>query len=223
MSKNKRYYQKQVETIAEVEKLDRKPKLLLHACCAPCSSTCLYILHNYFDVTIYYTNSNIYPSSEYERRFDELKSFLPKFNSDFNCSINLIEDLYDNQAFSKKICHLKDEPEGGKRCELCYAIRIKNALEFASKHGFEFVTTSLTLSRQKNSIKINQIAKELSKNYPTIVYFFSDFKKNGGIDLSLELTKQYDMYRQDYCGCIYSYQKRNLRKQNTSKKESLEI
>lgn len=200
-------YNAQLQELYAIHQSGRKPRLLLHACCGPCASSVLVQLYDYFDITIFYTNSNIYPASEYTRRLAELKAFLPRFNQDYHANVKLIEDVYDPQAALKILAPHAHDKEGGQRCHLCYEMRIRKAMAYASAHHFEYCTTVLTLSRLKNSRVINEIALKVSQDYPEVHYFFSDFKKNKGIDLSIDLTNLYDMYRQDYCGCVYSYHK----------------
>ena len=168
------YYRMMEEKLQEIKKLDKKPTLLLHSCCAPCNAYPLVLLIEYFDITLMYNNSNIYPNEEY----------------------NKILEPY------------KDQKEGLDRCKLCYKTRMNEAYKYASEHNFDYFTTVMTISRQKNSIVLNNIGLELEKLYPNTKYFISDFKKNKGIDKGLEIAKEHNMYRQDYCGCIYSYNKR---------------
>lgn len=201
------YYQeslKELETIHN-EFQYRRPRLLLHACCAPCAAFPLEFLEQTFDVTIFYNNSNIYPAEEYQRRLGELKRYLQEVWP----GIPLIVPPYDNAAYTKKLEPQKDLPEGCGRCFYCYALRMDEAYRFAAMENFDFFTTVMTISRQKDSQKMNEIGRSLAKKYPSVRYFYSDFKKNRGIDRGQELSRQHSLYRQDYCGCLYSYQGRH--------------
>lgn len=191
-----------------------KPTLLLHACCAPCSSYVLEYLRKYFSITIYYYNPNIHPEAEYARRLEELKTFLPKFDNDKQTC--LYEEKYDTSEFFKAVNtenepQLMTEPEKGERCRRCYQFRLERAYEFAVKNNFDWFTTTLSISPFKDAEKINVIGKELeSRNSPGPRFLTSDFKKKGGFKRSLELSTEYGLYRQDYCGCIFS--KQNMHK-----------
>lgn len=190
--------------------IENRPKLLLHACCAPCSSYVLEFLASFFDITILYYNPNIFPEEEYKRRLEELKKFLPEFFPAKENSVKLVEDYYIPQEFYdaikiKENPELAKEPEKGERCRRCYEFRLKRAFEFAKKNNFDYFCTTLSISPFKDSEKINQIGKELSEcanGKPKC--FFSDFKKKGGFLRSLELSKEFSLYRQQYCGCIFS-------------------
>lgn len=181
-----------------------KPRLLLHVCCAPCACFPLDFLKDTFDITILYNNSNIYPASEYHRRLDELKRYLHQLNADLSTPIQLIETAYQNVEYTKKLEPLKDEPERGKRCLLCYRLRMQEGFSYAAQHHFDYYTTVMTISRQKDSQVLNQIGQELQQHYPQVTYFYSDFKKNDGILKANELIQANALYRQDYCGCLYS-------------------
>lgn len=197
-------YDRLLVTMDELAKQDQKPKLLMHACCGPCASSCLVLLYDVFDITLYYTNSNIFPAEEYERRKEELVSFVDMFNKDYHADVKVICDTYDPQRFLTWASPLKDDPETGRRCQCCYEWRLDKTMAYASTHHYDYVATTLTLSRLKNSNVINAIGEKLNLNYPTITYLPSDFKKNKGLDLSVALTDHYHMYRQDYCGCPFS-------------------
>ncbi len=183
-----------------------KPKLLLHVCCGPCSCYPLTYLCPKFDVTIYYTNSNIYPKEEYDRRLATLKDLLSYLKRDHDFDIELIVPPYDNEAYTKKLEPLKDAPEGGERCFLCYALRLEEAYGYAEEHGYDYFTTVMTVSRQKNSQKLNEIGKSLEPRHPHTKYLYSDFKKQKGLEIGTEIRKKYDLYNQNYCGCVYSYE-----------------
>lgn len=201
------YYRKSREILAKIKDLPAKPKLLLHACCGPCSTFPLIDLCPYFDVTIYFNNSNIYPESEYKRRLEELKKFLTFFERDYGYKVNVIETKYDNEKYNIDLEQYKDLPEGEIRCFICYEKRMDGAYKFASENGFDFFTTVMTISRQKNSQILNKIGEKLSTKYSNVRYFYSDFKKNKGIDIARDMRIKYDLYQQLYCGCKYTYEK----------------
>lgn len=197
-----------------------KPRLLLHVCCGPCSCYPLTYLCPRFDVTIYYANSNIYPRAEYDHRLSTLKELLGYLKRDHGFDIGLIVPPYDNEAYTKKLEPLKDEPEGGERCFLCYALRLEEGYAYASSHGYDYFTTVMTVSRQKNSQKLNEIGKSLSQKYPKTQYLFSDFKKQRGLEIGTEIRKKYGLYNQDYCGCVYSYEEALIRRKKAEEKAS---
>ena len=241
-----------------VTQLLKKPSLLLHACCAPCSSYVIEALSNIFDITIYYYNPNIHPETEYTRRLTELQNFLQKFIPALTNKVTLIAAPYNPEDFfiatnSRKEIELQTENERGERCRRCYFLRMKKAYEFAKANSFDFFTTTLSISPYKDSKMINEIGYELENSYSTIPgtsqktlvpaakniitksnistralekisaqeiqsisyrpstglhYLPADFKKHNGFLRSLEISKEYGLYRQDYCGCIYS--KKNM-------------
>jgi Uncharacterized protein conserved in bacteria len=187
-----------------------KQSLLLHACCAPCSSYVLEYLAPYFDVTVYYYNPNIYPPEEYSRRLGELKKFLPVFPPAEQNSVRFVEALYVPQEFDSALRisespELAEELERGERCRRCYLLRMKKAYEYAENAGFNWFTTTLSISPFKDARKINEIGKALeTADGPK--FLTSDFKKKSGFLRSLELSSEYGLYRQQYCGCRYSMQ-----------------
>lgn len=187
--------------------LPQKPKLLLHACCGPCATFPLTFLCPHFDVTIFFNNSNIYPSEEYHRRLDELKKLLKYYKRDYGYIINLIVTEYKNEEYNKDLEPYKDLPEGETRCFICYEKRMDEAFKYADEHGYDYFTTVMSVSRQKSSQKINEIGEKLQPKYKNTKYFFSDFKKNRGIDIGRELKIKYNLYQQLYCGCKYTYEK----------------
>ena len=199
---------------------EAKPKLLLHACCGPCSSYVLEYLNQFFDITILFYNPNIYPETEYSRRLSELESFLPKFTKTFeNPNIKLIkEENYNPEDFFSAI-KIKENPElakereKGERCYRCYKFRLEKAFEYAKQKDFDYFCTTLSISPFKDAEKLNQIGENLEKshreNNPTDFFpkwLTSDFKKKAGFKRSLEISSEYDLYRQQYCGCVYSMQ-----------------
>ena len=200
------YYKKSQQILDEIKKFSAKPKLLLHACCGPCSTFPLTFLCPHFDVTIFFNNSNIYPGDEYYRRLNELKRFLGLFERDYGYHVDVVEVPYDNENYMKDLEPYKDQPEGQERCFICYEKRMDQAFAYADSHGFDYFTTVMTISRQKNSQKLNEIGKKISEKYQNTKYFFSDFKKNKGIDEAREMRIKYELYQQLYCGCKYTYE-----------------
>ena len=185
----------------EIAKLDYVPKLLLHSCCAPCSSRVIEYLTNYFDITIYYYNPNIEPFSEYMKRKEEEIKFIKEFPHQHK--LDIIDCDYDNHLFKKMAKGLEEIKEGGIRCYKCYFLRLHNTALKAKELGYDYFGTTLTVSPYKNSQVLNKIGYNLEKEID-IKYLPSDFKKNNGYKRSIELSKEYDLYRQNYCGCIYS-------------------
>ena len=192
--------------IEKIKNLETKPTLLLHACCGPCSSYVVEYLSNFFDITIYYYNPNTYPLKEYERRLDELKSFINKFNN----KIKVKEDLYNSDEFYQAIRGLEKLGEKSKRCYNCYKLRLEKTCKYAKENNFDYFTTTLSISPYKNAEWLNEIGKNLESLYD-IKYLYSDFKKKNGYKRSLELSKEYKLYRQEYCGCVYSMEERNIK------------
>lgn len=200
-------YDRSLEQLQQIRASGRRPSILLHGCCAPCSAFPLEWLSPYMDITIYYNNSNIYPQAEYEIRRDELLRYVEDFNRTQHTAVQVIVPEYDYAAYRKHLEPLKDEPECGKRCHLCYRLRMEEAYRFAEEHHFDWFCTVMTISRQKNSRVLNAIGEQLEAKYPRTRYFYSDFKKKGGIDRRNELVKQHNLYRQQYCGCEFSIRK----------------
>lgn len=178
--------------------------LLLHACCAPCSSSVLELLGNVFKITILFYNPNITEEKEYLMRLGEIKRFISEFKTKY--PISLIEGRYVPDEFFDIASGLENEKERGPRCFKCYKLRLEETAKIAENNDFDYFATTLTLSPYKNSDWINAIGQELNKEY-TSQYLYSDFKKNNGYKRSIELSSIYDLYRQDYCGCIYSKRK----------------
>lgn len=205
-------YNKEMENILESLKKDNKvPKLLLHSCCAPCSSHVISVLTDCFDITILYYNPNIEPFEEYEKRKQEEIRFIEQYPN--KNKLDIIDCDYDNILFKKMSEGLEQEKEGGARCVKCYHLRLDKTASMASELNYDYFATTLTVSPLKNSEKLNTIGKFLETKY-NIKYLVSDFKKKEGYKHSIELAKEYDLYRQDYCGCIYSKQQREIEKQN---------
>lgn len=195
------YYKEFEKILDNIYNSNKNPKLLLHACCGPCSSYCLELLSNYFDITILYYNPNIYPKEEYNRRKEELKQFLTKIPH--KNKIDLIESRYNPDEYYKSVKGLEKLGEKSERCYNCYKLRMEEAAIVASKNNYDYFTTTLSISPYKISKWINEIGENLQKKY-NVNYLYSDFKKKNGYIRSIELSKLYNMYRQDYCGCIYS-------------------
>jgi len=186
-----------------ISNLGYKPKLLLHVCCAPCSSHTLKVLLDYFDITVFYSNDNIYPKEEYDKRLEEIKRFSKEFNKD----IKILDNGYNHLDFLNSIKNLENLGERSKRCYNCYKLRLEKTCIIAKELKFDYFTTSLSISPYKNSKWINEIGYELMNKY-NVSYLYSDFKKENGYQESIELSKIYNLYRQDYCGCEFSKKER---------------
>ncbi len=184
----------------------RVPELLLHSCCAPCSSYCIDLLSGYFHVTVFYYNPNIYPPEEYHMRAAQQERFIGEYPVKY--PVSFVEGRYDTERFYQMAQGLEQEPEGGKRCFACYELRLREAAEYARNHSFDFFTTTLSISPLKNAAKLNEIGGRLAEEYG-VPYLFSDFKKKEGYKRSTEISCEYDMYRQYYCGCVYSKRDRD--------------
>ncbi|MBO5199676.1 MAG: epoxyqueuosine reductase QueH [Clostridia bacterium] len=195
--------------IAQIEKQGVKPTLLLQVCCAPCSSYVMEYLSRYFDITLYFYNPNISPEGEYTFRLEELRRLtteLPEARG-----VKLSEGEYNHQAFLDMARGLETLPEGGERCRRCYALRLTDTAKKAKAEGFDWFTTTLSISPHKNADWLNEIGEGLQQEYG-VLYLFSDFKKKNGYKRSIELSRQYNLYRQDYCGCAFSKATRTLEK-----------
>ncbi|MCR5219252.1 epoxyqueuosine reductase QueH [Treponema sp.] len=209
MKEEKIDYQKQLsQIISQVEGLPKKPSLLLHACCAPCSSYVMEYLAKYFDITIFYFNPNIHPQKEYERRLEELKVFLTKFPVALQNSVKLVVAEYDPELYfiavnTREETELQTEAERGERCRRCYDFRMKKAYDYAVLNKFDYFTTTLSISPYKDAKKINTIGYTFDK-LSNVKYLPADFKKKNGFLRSLQLSAEFGLYRQDYCGCVYS-------------------
>ena len=199
-------YQKELEkTIKSFNGM--KPSLLLHACCAPCSSYVLEYLADYFDITLFYYNPNITYKDEYEKRVQELKNLVKLMKLD----IRIIEGKYEPERFFQMAKGLEKLAEGGERCFKCYELRLNEAAILARQMDFDYFTTTLSISPMKNAEKLNEIGERLAVQYG-VKYLFSDFKKKNGYKRSIELSREYNLYRQDYCGCVYSKMQREEEK-----------
>lgn len=199
-------YQMELEKIIEqLTAVKSRPTLLIHSCCAPCSSYVLEYLTNYFDISVYYYNPNITPEGEYTRRIEEQEKLISAMP--VKSSIRLFAGNYCPNDFYDVVKGFEMEPEGGERCFLCYEMRLREAAKLAKESGFDYFTTTLSISPHKNAEKLNEIGERLAKEY-AISYLPSDFKKRNGYKRSIELSKEYGLYRQDYCGCFYSQRSR---------------
>ena len=208
---NRRNYQRELEAvIKENESKSRVPRLLLHSCCAPCSSYVLEYLSDYFEITVFYYNPNISPAEEYEKRAAEqqhLISALPAKHP-----IHLVVGAYEPERFYAVSKGLETVPEGGARCFRCYRLRLEEAAKMAAEGGFDYFATTLTISPLKNAQKLNEIGEELSEIYK-VEHLPSDFKKKNGYKRSVELSAEYGLYRQNYCGCVFSKREQELREE----------
>ena len=206
---NKVNYQRELDQIIDhLQKEEKVPKLLMHSCCAPCSSYCLSYLAEYFHITIYYYNPNITEQAEYQKRVKEQQRLLGELPVKY--PIAFVEGAYEPEVFLAMAKGMEQLPEGGERCFACYELRQRKAAEYAKEHHFDYFTTTLSVSPHKNAAKLNEIGLRLAQEYG-IPYLVSDFKKKGGYLRSIELSRQYDLYRQDYCGCVFSKRERDKR------------
>lgn len=195
-------YQKELDKLTDrFEREGTSPTLLLHSCCAPCSSYVLEYLSNYFKITVFYYNPNIYPESEYTKRILEQQMLISAMT--FKYPVSFVAGSYDRKAFYEIAKGLEHVKEGGERCFKCYELRMREAAQIAKEGGFDYFTTTLSISPLKNADKLNEIGKKLEAEYG-VSYLLSDFKKKNGYKRSIELSKEYGLYRQNYCGCEFS-------------------
>lgn len=198
---NENYQKKLEKLLEEIKETNITPNILLHSCCAPCSSYVIEYLSPYFNITILYYNPNISPKEEYLKRKEEqikLINTIPTKNK-----VSIIDCDYDNNLYEEVIKGLETEPERGKRCTKCFNLRLEKTAKIAKENNFDYFGTTLTVSPYKNSKLLNEIGYELQNKY-NINWLPSDFKKNNGYKRSIELSKTYNLYRQNYCGCKYS-------------------
>ena len=198
---NKRNYQKELEAVINNIKDRGFPRLLLHSCCAPCSSYCMEYLSEFFDITVFYFNPNIYPEEEYLNRVSEQKRLIEEMS--FKRPVSFLAGEYEPERFYEAAKGLENEPEGGARCEKCFILRLEETVARAKKEKFDCFTTTLSISPLKSAEKLNNIGEKLAEKYG-VKFLNSDFKKRGGYQRSIELSKEYGLYRQDYCGCVFS-------------------
>ena len=206
-----RNYAKELERlIQKLQQEGKVPRLLLHACCAPCSSAVLEYLSQYFAITLLYYNPKIAPLEEYQKREAELRRLVSQMK--FTHPVELLPCQYDGQAFVQAARGLEGEPEGGKRCEACFRLRLRYAAQEAARLRFDYYTTTLSISPMKNAPLLNQLGEEIGREFG-VAHLPSDFKKKDGYKRSVQLSKEYDLYRQDYCGCAFSKAQRQREKE----------
>lgn len=206
MNQQKINYQKELEKeLKKIVEAEKVPKLLLHSCCAPCSSYVLEYLSKFFEITVFYYNPNIYPEEEYCKRVKEQQMFIREIDSQH--PIAFLEGDYDTDRFYEMARGMESLREGGERCFGCYRLRLRKTAELAAKNGFDYFTTTLSISPMKNAQWLNEIGGSLAEEYG-VKYLFSDFKKKNGYKRSIELSGEYGLYRQDYCGCVFSMRER---------------
>lgn len=202
MNVQKVNYQKELEKLLkQLEGEGKVPGLLIHSCCAPCSSYVLEYLSEYFKITVFYYNPNIYPESEYTKRILEQQKLIRDMR--FRYPVSFLAGKYDKEKFYKMAEGMEDLKEGGARCMKCYELRLSETARQAAAGGFDYFTTTLSISPLKNAQKLNEIGERLGREYG-VEYLMSDFKKKNGYKRSIELSKEYGLYRQDYCGCEFS-------------------
>ena len=190
-----------------IKELDgRRPKLLLHVCCGPCSSYVMEYLNKYFDITIYYYNPNIDTLEEFNKRTGEVQRLVKE--AEFAKGVKVLVAPYEKELFEELSKGLEKEKEGGPRCKKCYHLRLKKTCLYAKENNFDYFTTTLSISPYKDAEALNNIGRHLEEEYG-VKYLYSDFKKRNGYKRSIELSKEYNLYRQDYCGCIYSKMERD--------------
>ena len=203
-------YQKELDKlISNLEKEGKVPRLLLHSCCAPCSSYVLEYLSDYFEITVFYYNPNIFPESEYTKRILEQQMLIQDMN--VKHPVSFLAGSYERERFyeiAKGLEHLK---EGGDRCFKCYELRLEEAAKIATEGEFDYFTTTLSISPMKNAEKLNEIGNKVGVTYG-VSYLQSDFKKKNGYKRSIEISKEFGLYRQDYCGCEFSFRDRQREK-----------
>ena len=201
-SVNKRNFQKELDKLIEKNgKEEKVPRLFLHSCCAPCSSYVLEYLSRYFEITVFFYNPNISPEEEYVHRVAEIRRLIGEMK--FIHPVKFVEGRYDPREFYEMAKGMEDVPEGGERCFKCYRLRMEEAARLAEEGGYDYFTTTLSISPLKNAGKINEIGEELAGIYH-VHHLPSDFKKKNGYKRSIELSHEHDLYRQNYCGCVFS-------------------
>ena len=210
MNVQKINYQKEMEKILdELQREERVPRLLLHSCCAPCSSYVLEYLSRYFEITVFYYNPNIFPESEYTKRILEQQTLISEMETEH--PVAFLAGCYDKEKFYEMARGLEHVKEGGERCMRCYELRLRESARMAREGGFDYFTTTLSISPMKNAAKLNEIGERLGEEYG-VKYLLSDFKKKNGYKRSTELSKEYGLYRQDYCGCEFSLREAQKRR-----------
>ena len=198
-------FQHKMEEILAKQDVNNRKRLLLHVCCAPCSSYCLECLTTYFDIDIDFYNPNIAPQEEFMKRYDELVRFVK--HMDYKERVRIYPVTYVSEEFYQAVRGMEQLPERGERCYVCYELRMRHAAKMAKETGCDFFTTSLSISPYKNAAWLNEIGERLAEEYE-VSYLYADFKKKNGYKRSIELSELYGLYRQDYCGCIFSKKER---------------
>lgn len=217
---NKINYQKELDKVIEVlQRQGRVPRLLLHSCCAPCSSYVLEYLSRYFEITVFYYNPNIYPPEEFGKRVEEQKRLIAQLPAEH--PISFLDGPYEPERFYEMAKGLEQIPEGGERCFKCYRLRLSETAEMARAGKYDYFTTTLSISPLKNAEKLNEIGGQLAKDYG-VDYLYSDFKKRNGYKRSTELSREYGLYRQDYCGCVFSMRERRAQQEAAARQEPAE-
>ena len=217
---NRINYQKELDkVINRLEQQGRVPRLLLHSCCAPCSSYVLEYLSRYFEITVFYYNPNIYPPEEFGKRVEEQKRLIAQLPAEH--PISFLDGPYEPERFYEMARGLEQVPEGGERCFKCYRLRLTETAEMARAGHFDYFTTTLSISPLKNAEKLNEIGGQLAKDYG-VDYLYSDFKKRNGYKRSTELSREYGLYRQDYCGCVFSMRERRAQQEAAARQEPAE-
>ena len=217
---NKINYQKELDKVIEVlQRQGRVPRLLLHSCCAPCSSYVLEYLSRYFEITVFYYNPNIYPPEEFGKRVEEQKRLIAQLPAEH--PISFLDGPYEPERFYEMARGLEQVPEGGERCFKCYRLRLSETAEMARAGKYDYFTTTLSISPLKNAEKLNEIGGQLAKDYG-VDYLYSDFKKRNGYKRSTELSREYGLYRQDYCGCVFSMRERRTQQEAAARQEPVE-
>lgn len=209
MTANRNYQKELDRLLTGLQREERVPVLLLHSCCAPCSSYVMEYLSQYFHIILYYYNPNISPEEEYQKRVAEQKRLIREMNLTY--PVRFLEGKYDPERFYAMAKGMERLPEGGERCFCCYELRLREAAEAAVLERADYFTTTLSISPMKNAQKLNEIGERLAKEYQ-VAYLNSDFKKKNGYKRSIELSREYGLYRQDYCGCIFSRAERERQK-----------
>ena len=218
MNAAKRNYQKELDKkIEEIARCEYVPKLLLHSCCAPCSSYVLEYLSEYFSITVFYYNPNITDIEEYQRRVEEQKRLIRQLP--VKHEIAFLEGDYEPELFIQAVKGMEHLPEGGERCARCFELRLGETARLAYDGMYDYFTTTLSISPLKNADKLNEIGERMAELHGGISYLNSDFKKKNGYKRSVELSEIYRLYRQDYCGCIYSKAERERQKQQKRDEE----
>lgn len=199
---NKVNYQKELDKlIGKLEQSKEVPRLFLHSCCAPCSSYVLEYLSQYFEITVFYFNPNIAPEEEYRKRVEEQKRLIEQLPAVY--PIQFVEGHYEPEEFYSRVRGLEKEPEGGSRCRVCFELRLEEAARLAAEGRYDYYTTTLSISPLKNAQVLAEVAIEMGQKWG-VSWLPSDFKKKEGYKRSIQLSSEYDLYRQNYCGCVFS-------------------